>query len=342
MSAKSHDVGVDEGLRERMIEMSRAYVLSRAIHVAAELGLANHVGETAVPADELARMTGSSAPHLERLLRFLAGHQIFSEATPGAFVATPLSALLRDGTANTLRPALRMVNAAWWAAVGDLGHAVRTGGTAFALRHEQAFFPYLKQNPEDQLRFDAGMANNSRNSDEAIARAYDFSRAALLIDVGGGLGGLVRAILERHPGVQGRVFDQAQVVDRVSAAADGALAGRFSCVAGDFFEGVPAGADLYLLKGVLHDFDDERCIAILNNCRRAMSSGSRLLIIERLISADNQSHQAKTIDLLMMALLGGRERSAPEWVSLLRAADFEFARQLSTTSEFTISEAVPV
>jgi hypothetical protein len=331
-------------LRERLLEMSRAYMLSRAIHVAAELGLANHVGDAAVRASELARLTSSSEPHLERLLRFLAGYGIFAEATPGSFVATPLSKLLADGHPSSMRAGLSTVNSAWWAAAGDLGHSVRTGETAFDFRHGQTFFAYLKDNPSEQQRFDAGMASNSCSSDQAIARAYDFSRCGLLIDVGGGRGGLLRAILERHANVSSQLFDQPQVVSRQAAAleADAALQGRLSCIAGDFFEAVPHGGDIYLLKGVLHDFDDERCIQILKNCRRAMRPQSKLLIIERLISPDNRAHQAKTIDLLMMVLLGGRERAASEWTELLRAADLQLCQQLTTDSEFTISEAAPI
>jgi hypothetical protein len=330
-------------LREQLLEMSRAYLLSRAIHVAAELGVANHVGDTAVRASELAHLTGAYEPYLERLLRFLAGHGIFAEAAPGSFLATPLSALLADGHPSSMRAGLSMVNSAWWAAVGDLGQAVRTGETAFAFRHRQPFFAYLKDNPSEQQSFDAGMASNSRSSDQAIARAYDFSRSSLLVDVGGGRGGLLKAVLERHANVRGQLFDQPQVVERAMALeADSALQGRLSCLAGDFFQAVPGGADTYLLKGVLHDFDDERCIQILKNCRRAMQPQSKLLIIERLISPDNLAHQAKTIDLLMMVLLGGRERPASDWAELLRAADLQLCQQLATDSEFTISEATPI
>jgi hypothetical protein len=339
MSSEPDETHDPRNARAQVLEMSRAYVLSRAIHVVAELGVANHVGATAVPVSELARLTASHPAHLERLLRFLAGHQIFSEAARGEFIATRLSDVLRDDTPNSLRPGLCMVNAAWWSAVGDLGHSITTGEPAFALRHEHPFFSYLKQHPEDQSRFDAGMASNSRSSDEAIARAYDFSRVALVLDVGGGRGGLIRAVVERHPDVKGVLFEQPQVVERSILPTEGALASRCSGVGGDFFQGIPPGADVYLIKGVLHDFDDERCAAILEKCREAMAPRSKLLIVERLISPDNRRHEAKTIDLLMMTLLGGRERAVAEWEGLLRKADLELLRQIPTDSEFTICEA---
>jgi C-methyltransferase len=324
----------------RVLEMSRAYVLARAIHIAAELGLADHVSDTPAPLHELARLTSTHPAQLERLLRLLAGHGIFSERAPGEFVATELSRVMRDDAPESLRPGLRMVNSAWWAAVGDLGHAVTTGEPAFGLRHGTPFFAYLKDHPDDQIRFDAGMACNSLASDRAIARAYDFSRATSIVDVGGGRGGLIRAILEQHAGVRGTLFDQPQVVERSVLPSTRLPADSWAIVGGNFFETIPAGADLYVIKGVLHDFDDERCLAILKNIRRAMPAGAKLLVIERTIAADDRPHQAKTIDLMMMALLGGRERTAHEWVVLLRGAELERGRQIATGSEFTISEAV--
>jgi C-methyltransferase len=328
--------------RARVLAMSRAYVLSRAIHVVAELGVANHVGEEPVPVGELARLTGSHPMHLARLMRFLAGHGIFAECAQGEFAATNLSNVIRDDSPNSLRPGLRMVNAGWWAAVGALGHSVTTGEPAFAHMHEDAFFAWLKKNPDDQLRFDAGMASNSCASDEAIARAYDFSRAKLVIDVGGGRGGLVRAIVERHPGVKALLFDQPQVVKHSLLSTGGVLADRCSSAAGDFFQTVPSGAQVYVIKGVLHDFDDERCVAILRNCQRAMAPSGRILIVERFSAPDNRAHEAKTIDLLMMALLGGRERTIAEWEQLLRSAELRLVRHIPTASEFTIAEAGPV
>jgi hypothetical protein len=152
---------------------------------------------------------------------------------------------------------------------------------------------------------------------------------------------LVRAIVETHPGVQGILFDQPQVVERAVAPKDPAAAARYGRKAGDFFQAVPSGADAYVIKGVLHDFDDERCVAILKNIRQAMSAQGRLLIVERMVCGDNQAHQAKTIDVLMMALLGGRERCVDDWKALLQGAGFRLVKQHPTASEFNISEAVP-
>lgn len=327
-----------QSVREQVLEQSRAYVLSRAIHVAAELGVADHVSDTPVPVRELARLTATHPAYLERLLRFLAGHGIFAEVTPGEFIATPASDVFRDDAPSSLRPGLRMVNAAWWAAVGGIGHAVRTGEATFSSLHGETFFSYLKNHADDQRRFDAGMAANSRSSDDAIARAYDFSRAPVVLDIGGGRGGLIASIVEHHPSVKGILFDQPQVVERSILP----VGERYARIGGDFFEGVPASADLYVVKGVLHDFDDEKASIILKNCRHVMSPQSRLLIVERMISPDNTPHQAKTIDLLMMALLGGRERSIPEWEALLRSANLALVQRYPTTSEFTIFECAPV
>jgi hypothetical protein len=328
--------------RAEVLAMSRGYVLSRAIHVAAELGVADHLGDDALPVAELARRTGAHAPHLERLLRFLAGHGIFDERQPGSFAGTARSRVLREDAPGSLRPGLRMVNTDWWRAVGDLGHAVRTGETGFARRHDEPFFAWLKDHAEDQARFDAGMASNSRNSDEAIAAALDLAGVQLFVDVGGGRGGLVRAVLQRHPGVRGLLFDQPQVIDRNVLAAEEALAGRWSTASGDFFQSVPGGAQAYLIKGVIHDFEDDPCVALLGACRRAMSAGSRLLVMERLTAPDNEPHEAKTIDLIMMSLLGGRERTMRELEGLLARAGLSLAREIPTASEFTIAEATPI
>lgn len=326
-----------EKLREQLQEMSRGYVLSRAIHIAAELGIADHLDETYVPTSKLAAVTGAQPAFLARLLRFLAGYQIFSEGRPGEFRATPLSNLMRDDAASSLRPALRIVNSAWWAAVGGLLHTIKTGETAFSYLQNEPFFPYLKSHPDDQARFDVGMASNSLLSDQAIAQAYDFSKFSTVVDVGGGRGGLISAILQSHPGVKGVLFDQPQVLEHALPRSD-----RCTWVAGDFFKEVPGGAELYLLKGVLHDFPDDRCVEILKVCRRAMPPQGRILLIERVVFPDNLAHQAKTIDLIMMALLGGRERSLTEWERLLAAAELKLERQIPTASEFTISEAGPV
>jgi C-methyltransferase len=337
-TADSNDRG--QHVRERVLELSRAYILSRAIHVAAELGVADHVGDAPVPVIELARQTGTDPGHIERLLRLLAAHHIFTEVRPGEFAATPGSAVLREDAPDSLRPTLRMVTAPWWSAVGALGHTVKTGATAFEFLHGQTFFSYLQDHHDDQLRFDAGMAANSVRSDDAIACAYDFSHASVVLDVGGGRGGLLWAIGQHYPHLRAILFDQPQVVESsplIAAAANE----RYAGIGGDFFQEVPSGADIYLLKGVLHDFDDDQSVSLLGNCRRAMSRHSRLLIAERQLAPDDQPHEAKIIDILMMALLGGRERSLDELKTLLAACDLKLMRQFPTSSEFTISECAP-
>jgi len=324
--------------REHVLELSRAYIVSRALHVAAELGVADHVGDTPVHVSRLAAATSCRPELLERIMRLLASHRVFSETSPGEFVATPFSNALRSDAPSSLRPGLMMVNAAWWAAVGDVGHSVRTGETAFTFRQSEPFFAYLKDHPADQATFDAGMAANSRASDQAIAAAYDFSGAKSFVDVGGGRGGLVRAILERWPNVRGVLFDQPQVVAQSVIPSEGPIAVRCDVRGGDFFGEIPSGADVYVIKGVLHDFDDARCAAILASCRRAMTPQSKLLVVERTVLPDNRPHQAKTIDVLMMALLGGKERHVGEWKTLLEKTGLALARELSTESEFTIFE----
>jgi C-methyltransferase len=326
--------------RVALLELSRAYVVSRAIHVAAELGVADQVGSVPVPVEHLAERTGVDAARLTRLLRLLAAHRVFAEVEPGSFVATPMSDAMRDDAAQSLRPALRMVTPSWWMALGDLGQAVLTGEPSFRRVLGEEFFSYLRRHPDEQRRFDEGMAANSATSDRTIASAYDFASASTVVDLGGGRGGLLSAILELHPQIRGILFDQPNVVAKSQLALDPAIANRCEMVGGDLFMTVPSGADVYVIRGVLHDFDDGQCVGLLDVCRRAMGSAGRLLVVERSSIPDNRPHEAKTIDVLMMALLGGRERTRFDWERLLSSAQLRLRSEIPTESEFTIFEAV--
>ncbi|HVE82495.1 MAG TPA: methyltransferase [Myxococcales bacterium] len=336
MNPPDHEDAPLAGARQQLIDLSRAYLVSRSIHAVAELGVADHVGDAPVEVEALARHTGTRPELLQRVLRLLAAYGVFEEAGAGRFGHTPLSRLLREDAEGSLRAGLRHVNGAWWAAAGDLLHSLRTGEPAFAHLHGAPMFSWLKDHPEQQERFDAGMANQSRAGDQAVVDAYDFSGVLTFVDLGGGRGGLVRAILARYPEARGTLFDQPQVLARAPAPE-----GRFSHLAGDFFQAVPPGADAYLFKGVLHDFPDDRCVEILRACRRAMGRASRLLLIERVPLPDNRPHPAKHLDVLMMILLAGQERSPEQWGALLASAGLKLVRQIPTRSELTILEAAP-
>ena len=323
-------------------EMSRLYYLSRAIHVAAEVGIAHQLGDEPVAIDELAGRTGTNAAALQRLLRFLSAYGVFEERAPERFGNSALSLVLRDDHPNSVRANLRRIGAFWWSAVGALEHSVRTGKPAFAHVHGVPFFQYLNANPDVQQRFDEAMARISDADDAAIAAAFDFKRCRRIVDVGGGRGGLLVQILQRAPDTVGVLFEQPQVVEHAMRLRDAGLAARAELVSGDFFESVPEGGDCYVIKGVLHDFDDEQCVRILSNCRRAMRADGCVVIVNQdLPSPTLGPHPNLTMDLQMMALLGGRERSAAEWSALFRRSGLRLSDTIPTDVGFTLVQGDP-
>jgi hypothetical protein len=323
-------------------EMSRLYYLSRAIHVAAELGIADQLDGSSPRLDRIAEATETDADCLSRLLRFLSAYGIFEEKAPGQFCNTALSSVLRSDHPNSLRPSLRRIGAYFWSAVGEMEHSIRTGQPAFLHVHGVSFFHFLKANPAVQARFDEGMARISRADDAAIAAAYGFGRFRRIVDLGGGRGGLLVQILRRAPDARGILFEQPQVITRVARLGDDHVAERSELVAGNFFESVPAGADCYVLKGVLHDFDDVSCLKVLANCRGAMAPSGRIVIANQdLPSAISGPHPNLTMDIQMMTLLGGRERTITQWSALFHQCGLRLGDVFPTDVGFIVVEAAP-
>lgn len=327
----------------RMIdEMSRLYYLSRAIHVAAELGIADQLAEEPVTVTSLAEITGTNGAALRRLLRFLSAYRVFEERSPDSFCNTDLSSVLRDDHPHSVRANLRRIRTFWWSAIGELEHSIRTGESAFSHVHGVPFFQYLKSNEDIQKRFDEAMARISDTDDAAIASAYDFARFERIVDVGGGRGGLLVQILERAPDAVGVLFEQPQVVEVATRLDEADLLHRSEKIGGDFFEMVPDGADCYVIKGVLHDFDDDQCVAILSNCRKALSDGGCVLIANQDLPASiDGPHPNLTMDVQMMALLHGRERSAHEWSNLFQQSGLKLGDAIQTDVGFTLVEGTP-
>lgn len=322
------------GARERLITLSRGYVVSRAIHVAAVMGLADHLTGVPAPVDEIARALGTDPDRLSRMMRLLAGHGVFAEPEAGRFTLSPLAELLRSDHPHSLRPQLAMVDDAWWSAVGGLSLAVTGGAGAFEQVHGRDYFAYLREDPARQRRFDEGMACGSAGADAVIAECCDVGEARTIVELGGGQGGLLVELLRRVPEAQATLFEQPDVVAGLEAAD---TPPPFALVAGDFFDDVPAGADVYVIRGVLHDFSDADVAVILNRCSRAMEPASRLLVIERLcLPASAGRMEAHTIDVLMMALLGGRERTEADWQKLVAGAGLAVADVVETPTDFVI------
>lgn len=318
-------------------------MIARATHVAAELGVADLLRDGARSVDDLAQATGTHAPSLYRLLRALASYGIFAEIEARRFEQTPASHLLRSDVEGSLRDFSRMMGDAWrWKTWRELGHSVRTGECAF-LRGNQglSLWDYLGLHPESGELFSRAMSSFGASLTQPILDAYDFSSFGSVADIGGAHGSMLAAILDKHPGLRGVLFDLPPVIERAHAVFPAELADRCELVAGDFFESVPRGAGAYVLRLVVHDWDDEHVLGILRSCRRAMRPDARLLVIEQIVPPGNDMHYAKLLDLEMLVVLGGRERTEAEFRSLFEAAEFDVTRIVPTASPFFVIEGAP-
>ena len=324
-----------------LLRMIEGFWLSRALSVAISLNIADLLKDGPKSSKELASATGTHAPSLFRMLRALAAAGTFAEDESGRFAATPLATALQTGAPGSLRAfALEMLDEEHYRAWGDMLHTVKTGETAFDYHFGMDLWQYRAGHPEDAKTFDEAMADLTALLNKTILAACDFSLFGTVVDIGGGDGGLLAAILKAHQGVKGVLFD----IPRVTARAErrvGAerLADRCKIVSGDFFQSVPQGGDAYILKAVIHDWDDSRAKAILMNCRRAMAANSRLLLIEAAILPGNGRFFYKFMDLNMMVMTGGRERTEAEYRELLTAAGFRPTRIVPAGFELSVIEA---
>lgn len=316
--------------------MSRWYVVSRAVHAIAQLGVANHLSSGPQSSAELAEATGTQAELLDRLLRFLSCYGLFHYEN-GVYSLTELSKPLSDDDPHSIRDVLCMADDSWWQAFSQLDKSLVTGKPAFDLQHGDNFFHFLSKNPEKQCHFDKGMAKLSSYDDGVIAQAFDFSVFSSVVDMGGGRGGLIRAIIQKYPKVRGILFDTASVIDQLNAKD---FSNRITLQKGDFFASIPQ-TDAYLFKGVLHDFNDELMHQIITNCRKHIAKTARLFVVEQVMPDDNKPHPNKTMDIVMMVLLGGRQRTLSEWITSIEPAGFVFHASYATPSLFTLMEFKP-
>jgi hypothetical protein len=317
-----------------------AGLVVQAIHVAAKLGLADLVAAGPKTVVELSEATRMHRTSLARLLRALSSLGIFAEDTSGRYCQTPLSEALRADHPESVQPLAIMFGARFiWEPVGRLGESIRTGEVAFERVQSVSFFRHLAENPEDAAVFNAAMSSMPSYLADIVGR-YDFSKFRRIVDVGGGHGALLAAILDANPQAHGVLQDLPPVVAGASALRREGIADRCEIVAGDFFEGVPDGGDAYLLKGIVHDWNDEAAVAILRNCRRAIRPDGTLLLLDTVLTGSDD-HAGALMDLLMMVLTGGRERTELEFRSLLQEAGFSLTRVISTRGH-SILESRPV
>jgi SAM-dependent methyltransferase len=312
----------------------------QAINVAAKLGLADQLAAGPKTVGELAEATQVHPTSLARVLRALTSLGVFVEDTSRRYCQTPLSEALRADHPESVRPLAMMMGARFfWEPIGRLDDSVRTGQTAFERVYALSFFRHLAEHPEDAAVFNAAMSSMpSYNAD--IVAAYDFSNFRRIVDVGGGHGALLAAILEANPQPRGVLHDLPSVVAGASTLRSEVIAGRYDIVAGDFFDRVPEGGDAYVLKGIIHDWPDETAVEILKNCRRAIRPDGTLIVVDNVLTGSDDPGRA-LMDLLMMVLTGGRERTEREFRSLLHDARFALTRVISTRGH-SILESRPV
>lgn len=311
-----------------------------ALSAVTQLGIADRLASGPKTAAELASEADAHAPSLYRVLRALASKGVFAEDGEARFHLTPAAELLCEGPFS-LRGSVELATfMPTIEAALHIPHTVKTGECAFDHRHGVGFFEYMKLHPQIGDAFDRGMAGVSDEDNRAIIEAYDFSAASRVVDVGGGLGGLLVEVLRKNASARGILYDRPEVVGQPGRVAAAGLDARVDRVAGSFFTSVPGGADVYLLKYILHDWADDTCVTILKNCRRVMAEGGRVLVIDGLIPLGNGEHPAKGLDLCMLAACPGRERTEPEFASLFQAAGLALARVIPTGSTVTILEGI--
>lgn len=326
----------------QIIMLSRSYAVSACLYAAAKAGVADHLAGGPKSAAELAHATGTKEDALYRVLRALASLGVFRETAPRTFANTPLSDAIRADAPNSARDAvLFMADPLHMKTYAELSHTLETGETAFKKISGMEPFEFFRQNAEENRSFNAAMTSLSRNMIVPVLAAYDFGESGTLADIGGGQGALLSTILRKHPGLHGILFDIGHVAEGARPVLESlGLASRCQIVAGDFFQGVPA-ADNYVMKSVIHDWDDERSIAILKNCAKAMRSpGGKVILLEMLIGPANEPGIAQWIDIEMLAIAAGRERTETEYAELLAKAGLRLARVVRTPSPLAVIEAV--
>ena len=316
--------------------MLHGYRLTQSLAVAASLGLADLLGDGDKSADELAAATGANRDALYRMLRALASVGVFAETAEGRFTLTPLAELLRQDHPLSVRAQILYVADEPYRAWERLRHGVMTGENPFEQVFGAPHFQYMAQHPVSNERFNQAMSASSRQAARNIVAAYDFAAAGRVVDIAGGQGVLIAAILGAHPELHGALFDQPHVLANALPLLEAAgVADRCELVSGDFFVAVPPG-DTYTLRHILHDWDDDDCVAILRSCAQALAPGGRVLAIESVIEPGNNPSPAKFLDVMMFVMNGGRERTADDYSRLFAAAGLSLTRIIPAGAESLI------
>jgi SAM-dependent methyltransferase len=324
-----------------LIQMGTGSAVAHVVHIAAKLGLADRLADGPRSAAELARPLDLHAPSLHRLMRTMASLGLLTEGEAQRFSLTKLGEALKTAAPGSARATLLMTGSSWvGSGFANLLHSLQTGLTGFEKAQGMPFFDYLAQHPEDASVFSSAMVGLHGAEPPAVAAAYDFSTFKTVVDVGGASGNMLAAILARYPEPQGLLFDRPHVtVDAEQLLKDNG-SGRVTVEAGDFFRSVPSGGDAYILSHILHDWNDDQCLTILGHCRKAMKPDGRLLIVEMVLPPGDIPHPGKILDMVMLVLIGGQERTEIEYARLLDKAGFRLNRVVATQSPVSVMEAV--
>jgi hypothetical protein len=326
----------------QLIEMARAFIVSKTVYAAAKLELADQLAFGPKSATELAGPMRVHAPSLHRLMRTLASLGILTERAEQRFALTALGEALKTGAPGSARATVLARASPWIQEAYDhMVHSVRTGETGFEKAHGMPLFEYLAQRPAEVSLFSESMIGLHGQEPPAVAAAYDFSTFESVVDVGGATGSMLAAILTRHAGPHGVLFDRPNVVvDAPALLKAKGISDRVTIEPGDFFKTVPAGGDAYVLSHIIHDWSEDQCLTILGHVRKVMNAESRLLIVEMVLPQGDTPHPGKMLDMGMLAVTGGQERTEAEYAYLLSKAGFRVARVVPTDSAVSIVEAL--
>ena len=327
--------------QQQLDQMITSYWTSQAIYAAAKFGIADLLNDGPRSVDDLAEASSTNTDALYRLLRALASIGIFSESSRKEFSLTPLAEPLRSDVDGSKRALALMSGDKQFQAWGEIVYSIQTGNTAFDKVFGKPIFDYLSETPEKARIFDAAMTGIHGRETGDVLDAYDFSGIEVLADIGGGNGSNISSILKQYPSMNGVLFDLPHVVERAKERVEAAgVSDRCQLIGGNFFESVPSGADAYLMRHIIHDWDDEKALTILHNCHSAMPANSKLLVVESVIPSGNERFAGKFLDLVMLLIPGGKERTESEYRTLFNEAGFELSRIVPTDTELSIVEGV--
>jgi hypothetical protein len=323
----------------QMTDFHSGLRIGHMLSAVAELGLADELVDGPLPVEDLAHRTGTHAESLYRVLRALASKGVFTEVSRRKFGLTPLAETLRSDAERSMRDVFRLQGKPFMRdAYGAIEHTIRTGEPAFEHVNGATLFEYLAGRPDMTALFSRAMGNGARQVQRAAVAAYDFSGIKRLVDVGGAHGHLIAMILDRHPDIQAVLFDQPHVVSGAGEFLESTgHRARIEVVGGNYFESVPAGGDTYVLSHVFHQLDDDEALIVLGNIKEAMAEDGKLLIIDPILPEGDAPHPGKFMDITMLALTRGRDRTEQELVDLLAKAGMRLAETVGMTSPSSIA-----